>query len=325
MKIESTSFDILKFSKAVGRDRTLSIIYKSILTKMNIMDGFVIDPAKLHVFLYKITKGYNKEILYHNDLHACDVAQTVYSWFSKVNILQKLHLNDLDMFAFLTACIIHDFKHPGLTNGYHTNTLSEIAVRYNDKSVLENMHLSEAFIVLLDPLSNIFEHIENDEFKIIRKRMIESVLATDMSQHFKITSIVKAKTEYLEIRHGSNVEKLVTLDVKNLFEEQQDMMNFIIHLADISHNTKEWSISKTWTDCLYEEFFRQGDKEKNSNLPTSMFCDRKSTNIPKSQIGFIKGIVYPTFELLCHIFPDLDYTTENCDGNADKWQELLNE
>lgn len=144
-----------------------------------------------------------------------------------------------------------------------------------------------------------------------------------MSLHSKVTSIVRAKTEYFDIIHGQNVDKLMSPSTKNIFEEQQDMINFIIHLADLSHNTKTWEISKIWTDFLYEEFFRQGDKEKIAGLPISMFCDRTTANIPKAQIGFIKGIVYPTFEILCNIFPELEYTTENCDDNADKWQEMI--
>ena len=34
-------------------------------------------------------------------------------------------------------------------NLFHTKTMSPLAVTYNDKSVLENMHVSEAFRVML--------------------------------------------------------------------------------------------------------------------------------------------------------------------------------
>ena len=40
-------------------------------------------------------------------------------------------------------------------------------------------------------------------------------------------------------------------------------------------------------------------------------------------IGFIKGIIYPTFEILCDIFPELEYTKKNCEENADKWLEKI--
>jgi hypothetical protein len=38
---------------------------------------------------------------------------------------------DLDISAFLISAIIHDFKHPGVTNGFMINTKDDIAVRYN--------------------------------------------------------------------------------------------------------------------------------------------------------------------------------------------------
>lgn len=37
--------------------------------------------------------------------------------------------------------------------------------------------------------------------------------------------------------------------------------------------------------------------------------DRKTTNISKSQIGFIDFVVYPYFESLSNIFPGMSYAT----------------
>jgi hypothetical protein len=42
-------------------------------------------------------------------------------------------LTDLDYTSFLIAAIIHDYKHPGLTNGFLMNSRNEIAVNYNGK------------------------------------------------------------------------------------------------------------------------------------------------------------------------------------------------
>ena len=40
------------------------------------------------------------------------------------------------------------------------------------------------------------------------------------------------------------------------------VMSFIVHSADISHPTKTWELHEKWTAGLVEEFFRQGDAEK---------------------------------------------------------------
>ena len=59
-------------------------------------------------------------------------------------------------------------------------------------------------------------------------------------------------------------------------------------------------------------------------LPVSFLCDRESYNIPKSQIGFIKGFIIPTFECLVNAFPTLKYTLDNAKINLNKWQRLAN-
>jgi hypothetical protein len=261
--------------------------------------------------------------LYHNELHATDLCQTLFSWINKANIRKHMELNILDLFSLYTAAIVHDFKHPGYTNAFHLNNLTELALTYNDKSVLENMHVSEAFKILMRPDSNFIENFSVTEFKEFRKRMIECVLATDMSHHSKIISQHKTKAQVLDICNGVNIEKLITNDSKTFFDDRQEMLNLMIHLGDLSHNTKAFQISKTWTYLLYEEFYKQGDHEKSLNAPISMFCDRNNSNIPKAQIGFIRGIVIPSFDVLVNFFPQLDYTIENLEENVDYWNEML--
>jgi hypothetical protein len=47
-----------------------------------------------------------------------------------------------------------------------------------------------------------------------------------------------------------------------------------------------------------EEFFNQGDIEKDKGMPVSMYCDRDNTNIAKSQTGFIQNLVLPLYEVV---------------------------
>jgi len=93
---------------------------------------------------------------------------------------------------------------------------------------------------------------------------------------------------------------------------------------DLAHNTKLFDISLKWVQLLSEEFWLQGDKEKSLNLPVSFLCDRETYDVPKSQVGFIKGFIIPTFECLVNVFPTLQYTLDNAKTNLKRWQRLVN-
>ncbi|KAG7162109.1 Calcium/calmodulin-dependent 3',5'-cyclic nucleotide phosphodiesterase 1-like 1 [Homarus americanus] len=71
-------------------------------------------------------------------------------------------------------------------------------------------------------------------------------------------------------------------------------LSLVLHCCDISHPSKSWDLHERWTKQLLEEFFRQGDKERELGLPYSPLCDRNNTLVAESQIGFIDFIVDPS-------------------------------
>ena len=80
---------------------------------------------------------------YHNNLHACDVLQTTHCTISQTGL--KDWMSDLEIFSLLFSAIIHDYNHSGTTNNFHVQSISDLAVIYNDKSVLENHHVAAFF------------------------------------------------------------------------------------------------------------------------------------------------------------------------------------
>jgi hypothetical protein len=71
----------------------------------------------------------------------------------------------------------------------------------------------------------------------------------------------------------------------------------MFHLADISNGTKSWGTCRRWTDLLFEEFFAQGDRERERKVAISYLMDRKTVNIAKSQIGFLDVIISPSYKI----------------------------
>lgn len=56
--------------------KTLLSMATEIFSRKNFFDGFI-DKVKFTNFINEITKGYDRKIPYHNDLHAGDVFQTL--------------------------------------------------------------------------------------------------------------------------------------------------------------------------------------------------------------------------------------------------------
>ena len=97
----------------------------------------------------------------------------------------------------------------------------------------------------------------------------------------------------------------------------------MFHLADISNPTKPWNLCQLWTDLLFVEFFAQGDLEKHHDFQISQFYDRNTTNIAKSQLGFIDFIVKPSFSQVAKVFTNLQHLVTACQENKDKWSEEI--
>jgi hypothetical protein len=72
--------------------------------------------------------------------------------------------------------------------------------------------------------------------------------------------------------------------------------------------------------CL-QEFFEQGAKEKELGLPISPQCNPETTSMPASQIGFIKFIVLPSYQLLGSLLPEVEnICVKQLDTNLVYWQ-----
>ena len=322
--INEKNFDVFLLKDIVGYNNVLPFAGRLILENLGLIDEEILSSEKLDNFLVTVSNTYKKDVLYHNCLHGTDVTQSCYIFFSHSNAEKIANTNVLDLLSIFIASLGHDIGHPGLNNVFHINDSTDIAITYNDISVLENYHASTLFKIIRKTETNIFEKLSYFDYKIIRKRMISEILATDMANHGKVISLIKSKISIDE--DGNNFKfNLLTGNEQTKSDEQQSLLDFMIHIADLAHNTRLFSISLKWVELLSEEFWRQGDLEKKRNLPISFLCDRENSNVPKSQIGFISGFIIPTFDCLSNIFPTLKYTLENANNNLKEWQKFIDE
>jgi hypothetical protein len=274
------SFDIWFIHNATGQ--SVSIIGKYLFQKWQFNDFLSQSSEVTDEFFIKIESGYNKNP-YHNACHAADVLHTQLFFIAQSDLAKTL--TQLDIVCCIIASCGHDIGHPALTNRFLVNNCDDIAVTYNDFSVLENMHSAKTFSILRSPGYNILENLSNEDWLKSRKMIIEMILETDMSKHFEILG-----------KFRTRVITLSNLDI-TIFDDKCQVLGMALKCADIGHSAKDYDLHEKWSMMVCEEFFRQGDIEKSRGQAVSMYCDRETTDIPKSQAGFIKNICLPLYEV----------------------------
>ncbi|TNN46557.1 High affinity cGMP-specific 3',5'-cyclic phosphodiesterase 9A [Liparis tanakae] len=144
------------------------------------------------VFQLAIQENYRSNP-FHNFRHCFCVSQMMYGMINLCNLQDKMTLTDMGI--LMTAAVCHDLDHPGYNNTYQINARTELAVRYNDISPLENHHCAVAFQILSLPECNIFANVDPEAFKQIRQAIITLILATDMARHGEILDSFKQKVD----------------------------------------------------------------------------------------------------------------------------------
>ncbi|XP_042903675.1 3',5'-cyclic-AMP phosphodiesterase 4C isoform X5 [Parasteatoda tepidariorum] len=310
---ERWGLDIFKVAEFSNSHPLTAVSYK-IFRNRELCKTFKIPSKTLINFLLNLEDHYLK-VPYHNSSHAADVTQSV-NVLLLMPALESV-FTDLEVLAILFSAAIHDVDHPGVTNQYLINSSSELALMYNDESVLENHSLAVAFKLLQDEACNIFATLNKKQLLSLRKMAIDMVLATDMSKHMNLLADLKTMVETKKVS-GSG---MVLLD--NYTERIQVLQN-MVHCADLSNPTKPLDVYKQWVDLIMEEFFQQGDKERSQGMDISPMCDRHTATIEKSQVGFIDYIVHPLWETwgdLVH--PDAQDILDTLEENRDWYQNMI--
>jgi hypothetical protein len=194
-------------------------------------------------------------------------------------------ITSLEILASIIAILGHDVGHPGLTNRFLVNNQHDLAIDYNDCSVLENMHCSTIFKLMNKSGCNILAGLNQEDWKSLRFLIVAMVLATDMSKHFEILGQFRAR-----------VVSLKDLEL-NSPEDKSLVLSFGLKCADLGHSAKSIDLHKKWSFLVCDELFAQGELEKARNQAVSMYCDRDTTDIDKSQSGFLKNICIPLYEI----------------------------
>ncbi|CAF97496.1 unnamed protein product, partial [Tetraodon nigroviridis] len=326
---------------------------------LGLVKEFNMNPITLKRWLLAIQENYRNNP-FHNFRHCFCVSQMMYGMIHLCNLqvgsmlltIMMLFITDpqvnpgdrdqekltlTDMGILMTAAVCHDLDHPGYNNTYQINARTELAVRYNDISPLENHHCAVAFQILSLPECNIFANVDLEAFKQIRQvngakqnhllvlqtegklnvwsnltscfqGIITLILATDMARHGEILDSFKQKVDNFDFTNEEHVTCLKMV---------------LIKCCDISNEVRPTEVAEPWVDCLLEEYFMQSDREKSEGLPVAPFMDRDKVTKPTAQIGFIKFVLIPMFETVMKLFPQIEeIMVQPLRDSRDHYEEL---
>ncbi|XP_050068108.1 uncharacterized protein LOC126556707 [Anopheles maculipalpis] len=262
-------------------------LMQTMFVELNLLEKFNIPIGTLREWLYEVYKHYN-DVPFHNYRHCFCVAQMMYAIAWHTNLVQRL--GELEVLVLLVSCICHDLDHPGYNNIYQINARTELALRYNDISPLENHHCSIAFRLLEHPECNIFRNMSKEMYKDVREGIIRCILATDMARHNEILTQFQEATPEFDYSNKVHTNLLCMV---------------LIKVADISNEARPMDVAEPWVDRLLQEFFAQSAAEKSEGLPVTPFMDPDKVSKPGSQVRFIGLVLLPLFEALGELLPEL--------------------
>jgi GAF domain-containing protein len=302
--LQSLDFDVWRFS-----DDELMVLVMRVFHELAIAEKLACDVATLQNFVMAARRKYNERNPFHNWRHGFSVFHFSYIMVKRTHVGEWLQENDV--ICLLLSSLMHDVDHPGNTNTYEVNKESRLALLHNDIAVLENHHAYTTFLILRDKRCDLFKNLKRQQRQAMRTSIIEAILATDMTVHFEAC------------------RKLGGRDPSNPFNaadarERQQVVNTLIHTADLSGQVWPLSVSAKWEAAITEEFKAQAAKEERDGLPVAPFMQglKDAPTRFSLQVNFIDFILVPWWEIVVRMLPGIAACHENLLRNREHYQEL---
>lgn len=227
------------------------------------------NAETLLTFILACRRVYNSFVIYHNFRHACDVLQATFFFLLSVGALPPYPaiagiqprsqsrlpngiapetydhskedlqravdpssrnplstlIRPFEAMALIISAVGHDVGHPGVNNLFLVTLNAPLAQLYNDRSVLESFHCAAFSQILRRYWPKAFDDVA------LRKLMINTILATDMSAHSdyvgdldRLNAALKENKNYVEDMADNKAAETRTL-----------LCCLIIKCADISN------------------------------------------------------------------------------------------
>ncbi|XQJ26004.1 cAMP specific phosphodiesterase, putative [Leishmania guyanensis] len=291
-------------------DAAAGVAY-NLLWSTGLPEKFGCREQTLLNFILQCRRRYRR-VPYHNFYHVVDVCQTLHTYLYTGKASE--FLMELDCYVLLITALVHDLDHMGVNNSFYLKTDSPLGILSSasgNNSVLEVHHCSLAIEILSDPTADVFEGLGGDDVAYAYRSLIDCVLATDMAKHSdELKSFIEVVTGGFDMENEAH-RRLV--------------MQTLIKAGDVSNVTKPFETSRMWAMAVTEEFYRQGDMEKEKGVEVLPMFDRsKNTELARGQIGFIDFVAGKFFrDIVGSFFHGMQWCVDTVTSNRAKWQDIL--
>eukprot|EP00397_Hematodinium_sp_SG-2012_P003337 GEMP01003345.1.p1 GENE.GEMP01003345.1~~GEMP01003345.1.p1 ORF type:complete len:1288 (+),score=226.69 GEMP01003345.1:118-3981(+) len=326
INIDTWAFNPFTLSKSENTRVAEWILYYSPSCRTRIPNG----EKEVRRFVSAVQRGYFDSNPYHNWHHAVDVTQAVFYVINKLRLHSFLPWHERA--ALAVSALAHDVGHIARNNNFLIQNHHELALLYNDRSPLENMHCAMLFEILSFETKHVFKHLSRKMFCDVRQVCIESILSTDNALHFSLVNeldIFATVNTELFTHAWNGYATSWTPEAISAFSTNVDrrkmLWKIVLHWADISNPVRPFDICQEWSYRIMEEFFVQGDHEKYLGHPVGLLNDRDVVDIPTGQIGFIEYVVFPFANAIARILEPASDFSRCIIQNAERWCQLVDD
>ncbi|XP_047531073.1 cAMP and cAMP-inhibited cGMP 3',5'-cyclic phosphodiesterase 10A-like [Vanessa atalanta] len=241
---------------------------------------------------------------YHNAEHAFCFTHTMYL----ILINNPGYFDFVETAALMLAGLCHDLDHPGYNNNFLSLCKHPLAQMYKS-SMLEYHHYFLAKKIVED--KNLLSMLSIADRDRIMQEMKYDILCTDLAVYFQVRAQLTPLLAERSFDWADNSHRKL-------------LKGILMTTSDLSGCCKPFGVAKAIAEAVYEEFYNQGDQEREMGYtPLSMMDRRRSVNQPAEQIQFLSVVVVPCLLLLQNIFPNTSPLTDNCRKTQEAWHEEI--
>lgn len=315
---DSAIFSSFSYLPRQCQDKQLGVIYAII--DLGFHEKFSISLETLSNFILRVQKGY-RDNPYHDWTHAFAVFHFAYAAVKNLPLVELL--GSLACFSFIIAALCHDLDHRGTNSAFEISVQSPLSSLYSSKgSVMERHHFAQTITLLNISGCNVFSSMQADENQQALDYIKQIILATDLAQHLRIMADLEILATKCE--NGESIADLLKQD--DVGQRYQSLvLSLLMTTSDISDQAKDWKTTKTTAGNIYEEFFNQGDQEKDMGLQPKKDMDRELACVPAIQVSFNNHIVSPAYSALTRIFPMTKPILDRVLLNRERWKIIATE